>query len=128
MPSSVTTHQFCVWEDSSLVVMARVLGGLGANITQAYLSSVTCRVYTSSGTLVASPAVTIASSVYDALQETEDDPRWTLDTTGYNFSFTVPASAFPSPGMYRVEFKFTPASGDAFYVVCRINVLNLFQS
>lgn len=106
--------------------MSRVRGNSGSYITQATLSAITCKVYTSSGTLVSSPTVTISSAVYDTLQTS--DARWTRDSTGFNFLFTVPASAFPSPGLYRVEFKFTPATGDPFHMVVRIHVLNLLQS
>lgn len=126
--SSVTIHQFAVWEDSSLCVMARIKGNLGGNLTQAYLSAITCRVYSATGTLVSSPTVTVASAVYDTLQTTDDDPRWEEDDDGYNFLHVIPASAFATPQIYRVEYKFTPNSGDPFYLVCKIHALNLLQS
>ncbi len=106
--------------------MSRVKGLSGSYITQASLSAITCKVYNNVGTLVTSPTVTISSSVFDTLQTT--DSRWTRDTTGYNFLFTIPAAAFPSVGLYRVEFKFTPATGDPFHMVVRVHVLNLLQS
>lgn len=103
------------WEDAALTVMARVQKD-ATNITQAALSNIYCRVYDSSDTLQASPSVTISSAVFDTLQT---DSRWTADSTGYNFRFTVPASAFATAGKYRIEFIFDPASGDDFALVVK---------
>lgn len=121
-----TSYSASSYEDQPVTVMSRVRGLSGAYITQASLSAITCKVYNSTGTLVTSPTVTISSAVYDTLQTS--DVRWTRDTTGYNFLFTIPATAFPLPGYYRVEFKFTPSAGDPFHLVVRVHVLNLLQS
>lgn len=127
MPA-INIYSETIFEDTSLTVMARIKGNAGTNITQASLSSITCRSYDSSDTLVVSPTVTISSSVFDTLQTEDDDPRWTKDSTGYNFAFTIPAAAFPSPQLYRVEFKFTPAVGDPFFLVLRVNAQDILQS
>lgn len=130
MAASVTIHSAAIFEDTSLTVMARVKGHSGTNITQASISSITCSVYTDNGdetgTLVTSPSVVVSSAVSDTL--VTDDPRWTVDTTGYNFIHTIPSAAFPTPVRHRVEYKFTPASGDPFFLVVKVNVHALFQS
>lgn len=119
---SANIYQATVWEDASLTIMARVRGLAGAYITQASLSSIACKVYDlQSGSLVTSPTVTVASAVFDTLQDGDDDPRWTLDSTGFNFRHTVPAAGFPDGNKkYRVEYSFVPASGDAFPLVVEV--------
>lgn len=57
----------------------------------------------------------IASYLADDLQTS--DPGYACDTNdartvrGFNFSWLIPASAFPSEGWYTVEVKFTDANG-----------------
>lgn len=117
------------WEDASLTVMARIQGNAGTNITQASLSSITCKVFDldNANVVVATPAVTISSAVFDSLQTT--DPRWTKDTTGYNFRFTVTASSFPTGSRrYQIEFVFTPTSGDVFPLVVKHTTQELLGS
>lgn len=113
-----TDMLFCsVWEDSSLTLMARITGNAGTNITQASLSALTCRVFDSDDDneeILPAPTITIAATVFDTLQTS--DPRWTVDTTGYNFKFTIPAANFPTgPRRVQWQFKFTPTSGDPFF-------------
>lgn len=106
------------WEDGQLTIFSRVQGNAGTNITQAGITSIACRVYDldNSNALVASPAVVVASVVFDALQTAAP---WVADTTGYNVKFAVPAASFPTGGRrYRIELTFTPvSSGDPFYVI-----------
>lgn len=58
----------------------------------------------------------IATYITDSLVTT--DPGYSCDTNdartlrGYNFSWAIPASAFPSEGWYTVEARFTDAGGD----------------
>lgn len=108
------------YEQTDLPILSRVKHN-GANITQSGTTSVTCKVlrYNRSGgtiTTTGTPSVTVSSAVYDALQTGSE---WEKDSTGYNFSFTVPASAFPAEDEYTVVFTFTPSSGSAYRIVCR---------
>ena len=99
-------------EDEDVPFLARIRGNSGALITQASLASVACKVISPrSGAVLAMPAVAVSSSVYDALQA---GGQWEGDATGYNFLHVVPASAFPEPGVYLVEYTFTPVSGGPF--------------
>lgn len=116
-----------IWEDSGATCQARIIGQAGVNITQASLSSITCKVFDLNGTTpdtpVATPTVTISSSVFDALQT---DATWSTDDTGYNFSHTLAASIFTTGDhRYRVEYTFTPVTGEAFPVVFELMAQNL---
>ena len=111
------------WEGSGPWLLARVVGQAGSAVTQASLSSITCKVFdlqgAAPGTAVSEPTVTISSAVFDSLQT---DARWTEDATGYNFAHQVASSVVADGGhAYRVEYKFTPASGQTFYVVFEVH-------
>ena len=117
-----------VWEDEGVVTFARIVSIEGSNVTQASLSSIACAVYDAdaNNTLVASPTVTVASAVFDTLQTSATDPRWSVDSTGYNFRHTLAASNFPEGGRrYLVKYVFTPVSGDNFHLVVRVATMNL---
>ena len=117
------------WEDSDLFVMARVLAISGSVITQATISSATVKVYdTDSGNaLTYSATLTVSSVVYDTLQTS--DSRWTVDATGYNFAYSVPAAAFAHGGRtYQVEIRLVPTSGGDIHVVVRSLTRNLIGS
>lgn len=115
--ADATVYKANVWEDGGLFVMARVYGNAGTAITQASLTSIAYAVtLKSDGSTITSGSVTVSSSVFDTLQTS--DPRWTRDSTGYNFSFAVPVAAFPTADeRYRVKFTFTPTSGSVFFLV-----------
>jgi hypothetical protein len=105
--------------------MARVIGEDAENLVQADVSSIDCTVWHVPTGTKTEPDVTVSSAVFNALQT---DSRWTVDSTGYNFRFTVPAASFAKAGKTRVEFKFTPASGQAFHVVFDVQVRALYRS
>lgn len=99
--------------------MGRIYGNAGTVITQASLGSITYKVNVLDEddveTEVATGTITISSAVYDTLQTS--DPRWTKDTTGWNFIFVVPAATFTSANAglrHRVDVRFVPASGEPF--------------
>jgi len=110
---------------SGTVLLARVVGANNANITQATLAAIAYQVRDLeadvSGALL---PIVIATSIFDTLQT---GGAWDADTTGYNFAFTVPASAFawtpeedlagnPKPRRFRVDVRFTPVTGEPFVV------------
>lgn len=119
-----------VIEDSPVVAMARLIGAGGSYVTQSQISSIQVKVFDLAGDLVTptytDAAISVASSIFDTLQTT--DLRWTKDTTGYNFRHTVPASALPTDSHYRIEYKFTPASGDAFFVLFEVQAAPVYTS
>lgn len=118
--------------------MARILGNAGSPIVRNDISTIgyTVRDLTT-GQTVASGSLTVASVVYNSLQQS--DPRWEVDNEdtpgpdmrwGYNFAATLPASAFASlftvepadwqvpyevrPHRVRITVEFTPVSGEKF--------------
>lgn len=119
-----------VYEDSGFQLMARINGQAGTAITQATISTIALKVFDiSSTTSVATATPTPAANIYDTLQTTALDPRWTADETGYNFRYAVLASQVPDGGKkYLFEFKFTPTSGEAFHVRFETPTMDLYGS
>lgn len=128
MPSATPTSG-TAYEDGGATCMARVVGNNGANITQATINAATFKVFDLSelpGKQTGTGTLTVADVVFDTLQT---DARWTVDSTGYNFRHTVPASAFPLGGRkYRVEYLFDPTSGEDFFVAFDITVTEVYTS
>ena len=108
-----------VWEDSDCVCMARVVGIDADEITQADVSSIALKVFDEDAadpdTAVSEASLTVSAVVFDTLQT---DARWQVDTTGYNFRYTIPAAALATGDhTYTVEFVFTMADTTKFPVV-----------
>lgn len=119
-----------VVEDGGATFLARVNGNTGVAITQALLSSITVKVFdldsTTPDTSIYSATVSISSCVFDTLQT---DAIWTEDTDGYNFKHAMPASAFPTGGHnYRIEYLFTPTSGEVFWVLFEVLAIGVITS
>lgn len=116
------------FEDGGAVNLARVTNYTGSNVTQASLTSIHYSVYdlTSSTLTVSSTSLTVSGVVYDTLQTSA---IWTLDSTGYNFLHVLPASALPDGDhVYRVDYKFTPSSGEVFWQPFEITTLPIYVS
>ena len=111
--ATIIPQAISVYEGSGASFMARIKGNAGTDITIASMTSIACTVYNSiSLASVATPTVTVATSVFDTLQT---DARWDTDSTGYNFRHDLPPTAFPDGDVQcQIEYLFTPASGDAF--------------
>lgn len=118
--------------------MARVLGNAATAITQATITSISLAVYeydteeeataNTDGTVVSGVggSLTVSSVVYDTLQT---GSIWTRDSTGYNFLYAAPATCLPTGGKwYRFEFKFTPSSGAAFWMVAVVEAISVATS
>lgn len=112
---------------SGCTCIGRVYGNDGNLVTQATFSGITYTVTrldsltptsgeTFTGgtdTQTGTGTLTVSSVVFNSLQTT--DPRWTKDTTGYNFLATIPASCFQVGGVkHRIDIYFTPTSGEVF--------------
>lgn len=113
------------FEDQAVALMDRVKNLAGAYITVASISTLTYKVYlcedrdaviSASGEIVGTETTLtpIATYVFDALVTTAP---WTADATGYNVRLDLPAAKRPTGGWHRVELKFTPTTGDPFFVV-----------
>ena len=108
-----------IWEGSGATIMSRSYLNSGSAITQATISTLTYKVFdlssTAPTTATSTGSFTVASVVFDTLQT---DAIWTADSTGYNFKAAMTAASFPDGDrVYRVEVKFTPSSGQAWYQV-----------
>lgn len=117
---------FSAVEDGGVTLMSRILGNAGTAITQASISTLTLKVFECTSEADALNAVgdevvgvggslTVSTHVYDTLQ-TAVPWNSTEDAVGYNFRYDAPVTCLPTGGRwYRFEFKFTPASGAAFW-------------
>lgn len=106
-----------VWQNGGASFLARIRAATGSYITQAGVSSIGCIVKDltlDATTTIITPTITVASVVFDTLQT---GAAWSIDSTGYNFKHDIAATAFPSGNhFYVVEYKFTPAAGEVFFV------------
>ena len=138
MGSAVVT-EVTVFEgpDNSGLFLARVDLWTGSLITQAAITSIKYTLYDLGfGAMDAPSAVTghtdvsltVADVVFDTLQT---DGRWTEDSTGYNFSLQLDASAnppFPASGVaqknrYDLRVWFTPATGQVIELRFRVKTV-----
>jgi hypothetical protein len=117
-----------VWEDSTPFLMARIEGTDGDLITQADVSSIA---YTSvdmhgdTTSAVSSGALVVAATVFDTLQT---DSRWTVDSTGYNFGFLLPAACIPEGDRcYSIDVVLTMASGGSIPVVWKLTTKKRYK-
>lgn len=123
--ASATINKARVIENSGAVLLARVVKDSGAAIVQADITSITAKVFSADdGTQISTPTLTVAGCVYDTLQT---DARWSADSIGYNVAISLSGDNWPDAGNYRIEIKFTPASGNPFYVVWDVLALNIFS-
>lgn len=121
-----TIPRATVWEDSGVVLMARVLGYDGDPIQQADITSISRKVF-DGGTTISTDDLVVADVIFDALQT--GDSRWDADDTGFNVLDIVPAASLPNGDtVYRVEYLFTPASGEVFHDVFDLITKNLRAS
>lgn len=125
---------------SGIAVLARVNGNDGQPITQATISTIGWTVTDlTTGVIVATGTWVVNATIFQALQQQAQDPRWTLDTparpgpdglSGYNLLGVIPASAFPlgtpvpvtpgypmpPPHTFQVDIALTPVAGQPFRV------------
>ena len=132
MPNAADIHG-AVFKNGSATLLARVVGGDGANIQQADLSSAKYTVFLLDdhdpdvGTPVTGhtdKTVVVASLIYDALQT---DDLWDVDDVGYNLKHILDvgsAQAFATAGRaYRIVFSLTPTSGQVILVRFRVHAI-----
>ena len=124
---SNTPTRGTIYEDSGLTCMARIQGADASYITQATTSAITLAVFKNANTTATYTAsLTVADVIGDVLQT---DARWSLDSTGYNFRYSVVASVFDAgDATYRLEFKFTPTTGSQYWVIYEIDTVEVFTS
>lgn len=98
----------------------------GKLIKQADVSSISCKVYDPTGTIINTYTPTAASNVFDTIQTTL---TWLLIDGGGNFRYTIPAGGFPSGGVVnRAEVTITLTDGSLATGLWDIDVTGLYQS
>lgn len=113
---------------TDLPLLCRVHDNAGQFINRASIVSISYAVKKTDGTDAGEDAtgLLIANScVFDSFQT---DPPWTQDTTGYNFSAVIPGVAFPLPGQYEVEIKFTQFAGSPFFISVVASIQDLHST
>jgi len=116
-----------VIEDSAFSLLARLKAGDGDYVTQTAISSIAYSVNRlDTGDSVGTGTLTVADVIFDTLQK---DSRWTEDSKGYNFLWSVNPTLVPDGGVhYRVEVTFTPATGYPYKVIWDLYVTPTFGS
>jgi hypothetical protein len=101
-------------EDGSLQILAYLRNDVdGSRVVQAQISAISVKVFPPSGSAYsATPAVN--SVIFDTLQQ---DARWPFDDDGYNFLHVLPPDAFPVGGKHRIEYRFTAAGGQVYWLL-----------
>jgi hypothetical protein len=121
------------FKNGSVTLLARIVGGEGANIVRADIITAEYTIYLlddqdpDSRTAIAghtNVSLAVTEVVFPALQT---DALWTVDTTGYNFRHVLDIStheAFAVAGRrYLVEYRFAPVAGQVIVARFRINVI-----
>ena len=121
------------FKNGSVTLLARIVGGEGANIVRADVVAAKYTVYLlddqnpDDRTAVAGhtdAALAVTEVIFNTLQT---DAIWTVDAIGYNFRHVVDVSAQPAFAVagrrYLVEYQLTPAVGQMIWVRFRINVI-----
>lgn len=108
-----------VYQLGGAVFLARVYLYQGILATHSLISSIIANCFdlqaTNPAVAVNTRTLTVTSVMFNTLQT---DASWTADIIGYNFADTPPITCFPSSQhRYRMEYKFTPATGAVFFVV-----------
>jgi hypothetical protein len=110
------------WEDTPWTFIAYVTRDNADNevgVVQADVSAITVAVWDADRSVE-----TLASTVVDKTTTVFNTPLtgslWTEGAPGFNFKHRVPATAFPEPGEYRVEYLFT-LTGNVTYPVVFIH-------
>jgi hypothetical protein len=105
-------------EDQAMPLLARIAGLDGSNLTQALVGSIALEIYRKeadgSYTQTHTDTLDKTAVIFDVLQT---GSGWSVDGTGYNFSHTIPASAWDQPDQYWIEVRITDSSGNLIPVV-----------
>lgn len=106
-------------QNSATQLLARVLGPAGANLTPEAVSYVSINVMDlqAGSETYASGQVAPSGIISEQLQT---DPRWTVDSVGYNVLLALPGAAFPEGSTFQVQVVIQPVGGLAFTLLWRL--------
>ena len=116
-----------IYEDTAITCMARVMGDDAVRIEQADVTSITLKTFLNYGTTATTTtSLVVADTVFDTLQT---DARWTKDSTGYNFRYQIPSSAFDTgDSTYRCEFLFDMSSSPDMFVIFSVDTVEVLST
>ena len=119
-----------IFEGQSITHMARITGNDAVNITIATIASIQLRVTDDDGNVISTTELVVSSVVFDTLQTTALDARWTKDSIGYNFKYSGLMSDLPKGDtLYRFEYRFRPVSaGPQFHFVREVQTHNILTT
>jgi len=118
--------RFSVWQENSLVCMARIVGADAALVTQGSVATITLRVEDKN-----TGAVVIQDQELDAEDVITDGgfttPPWGNRSQAGNFKHTLPTSATDTPtSKLVVRYRFVMQNFDAFDVKYQGEVSDVF--
>ena len=101
MAASIIITKGKVIENSAAVLMARIIDVEGDPLQQADVTSLVIKSFDSDGTQVTTATLTVSAVLSDTL--VTNDPRWTVDDTGYNVAVPMSGASWHEAGRYQVE-------------------------
>jgi len=109
-------------ENTSPVILARVLDSTGEAADADSFASCSYSVYQFDGDLLTSGSLVVGDVIEDALVTPSTDSRWRKDQTGYNFLWQISAALLSLSGRatYWIEVVFVDASGAAIPVLVKL--------
>jgi hypothetical protein len=126
-------------EDGSATVYGRLMArdgtgqaidGQGKCLTQADVDEITFKVFDEENTAtpINTGTVDVATSVFDNLQTTLDDPVWKF-SKGFNFRHDLGPTNFPEGDRtITVEYKIVTSGGTVGYAIFRGSVAKVLSS
>ena len=119
-------------EDGSAYVMSRVMRKNSSQnlvaLVPADVSAIVRTVFTTEdGEIVIGPTtLTVGDTILAALST---GSVWTIDSTGFNFTDTIPPTAFPAGDIeYQIEYKITLTAGEVFWLLVAGTSLPVYSS
>jgi len=116
-----------IWEDSGVLLLARVQDWDGNLLTQDACTGIAYKVFDvdDNNAVTGSGTLTIGTVVFDTEQSGGNWPH----SDGYNFKTMMAATAFPTGGhRYVAEIIITPTSGQPFPLRWILHAHNLLGS
>lgn len=112
----------------ALLLVARLQNvNTGAYVLQADLSAITYRVHElrTPSVVIVSGTLIITTCIFNVLQVNEI--IWPGNSVGFNFKQLMTKEAIPGKGVYIIEVKFTPVTGDPFYEAFEIDTTRIMS-
>jgi hypothetical protein len=127
--ATATVTKAKVFENSSAVLLARVVGQDGNPIVTADVDAMTLYIFDGETPINGTGGVELDVDATDSIISDSlvtDDPRWDVDEDGFNVEIPIDGENFPDGNKtYRVEVKVEPVDGGAFYLVWDVTTIEI---